>query len=114
MTPQERTTMQLALVALDCGAMPHPEHESLTACAISELRKALNLSAEHIPGNAAIDAIDARRWRAIRIRHAVALCRIATDGDSYSNVRSPMLLDAWADLAAAELETKPEGLKWPE
>ena len=42
MTPQERTTMQLALVALDCGAMPHDAHESLTACAISELRKALD------------------------------------------------------------------------
>ena len=114
MTPQQRTAMQLALDALDCGAMPHPEHESLTACAIEELRKALNLSAEHIPGNASTDAIDARRWRAIRTRHAVALCRIATDGDSYSSLRSPMLLDAWADFAAAELETKPEGLKWPE
>lgn len=42
MTPQQRTAMQLALVALDCGAMPHDAHESLKILATGELRKMLD------------------------------------------------------------------------
>lgn len=50
------------------------------------------------------DAIDARRWRAVRKRYASSLCRLATDSTSYSSVKAPALLDAWADMAAAEIE----------
>lgn len=50
------------------------------------------------------DAIDARRWRAVRQRYGVALCRMATDSMSYSSDKAPALLDAWADMAAAEIE----------
>ena len=50
------------------------------------------------------DAIDARRWRAVRKRYASALCRLATDSCSYSSAKAPALLDAWADMAAAEIE----------
>lgn len=50
------------------------------------------------------DAIDARRWRAVRKRYASALCRLATYSTSYSSVKAPALLDAWADMAAAEIE----------
>jgi hypothetical protein len=50
------------------------------------------------------DAIDARRWRAVRKRYASALCQLATDSRSYSSVKAPALLDAWADMAEAEIE----------
>lgn len=50
------------------------------------------------------DAIDARRWRAVRKRYAFALCRMATDSANYSSAKAPALLDAWADRAAAEIE----------
>lgn len=50
------------------------------------------------------DVIDARRWRAVRQRYASALCRLATDSRSYSSAKAPALLDAWADMAAAEIE----------
>jgi hypothetical protein len=50
------------------------------------------------------DAIDARRWRAIRERHAVHLCRLATGSSSYSSDKTPGLLDAWADLVAHEVD----------
>lgn len=57
------------------------------------------------------DSIDARRWRAVRKRYASALCRLATDSTSYSSAKAPALLDAWADMAAAEVEAfDPE--KW--
>lgn len=49
------------------------------------------------------DAIDARRWRAVRTRYGCSLCRLATDSASYSNEKAPALLDAWADMAAAEI-----------
>lgn len=51
-----------------------------------------------------LDAIDARRWRALKKRHAVALCRIATGNVSFSSIKAPALLDAWADMAVAEIE----------
>jgi hypothetical protein len=47
---------------------------------------------------------DASRWRAIKFRHSVALCRLATGSVSYSNAKAPALLDAWADMASAEIE----------
>lgn len=50
------------------------------------------------------DAIDARRWRSVRKRYASALCRLATDSLSYSSAKAPDLLDAWADMAAAEID----------
>ena len=50
------------------------------------------------------DAQDARRWRAVRKRYGIALCRLATGSASYSSVKAPALLDAWADMAAAEIE----------
>ncbi len=50
------------------------------------------------------DEMDARRWRAVRQRYAGSLCRLATDSRSYSSVKAPALLDAWADMAAAEVE----------
>lgn len=50
------------------------------------------------------DVIDARRWRAIRERHASALCRIVTGSRDYNSAKAPALLDAWADAAAAEVE----------
>lgn len=50
------------------------------------------------------DAADARRWRAVRKRYAVSLCRLATGSVSYSSVKAPALLDAWADMAAAEVD----------
>lgn len=50
------------------------------------------------------DAIDARRWRALKKRYARALCRLATDSHNYSSAKSSAILDAWADRAAAEVE----------
>lgn len=50
------------------------------------------------------DEMDARRWRAVRQRYACSLCRLATDSASYSSTKAPALLDAWADMAAAEVE----------
>lgn len=50
------------------------------------------------------DAIDARRWRAVRARYTCSLCRLATNSVSYSSEKAPALLDAWADMAAAEIE----------
>lgn len=49
-------------------------------------------------------AADARRWRALKQRHGMALVRLATGSTSYSTTSAPALLDAWADMAAAELE----------
>lgn len=50
------------------------------------------------------DMIDARRWRAVRTLYGCSLCRLATDSTSYSSEKAPTLLDAWADMAAAEIE----------
>lgn len=50
------------------------------------------------------DAIDAKRWRAIRERHAVHLCRLATGSSSYNSDKAPGLLDAWADMVAHEVD----------
>lgn len=50
------------------------------------------------------DAIDARRWRALKQRHGVKLLRMATGSVAYSSERAPALLDAWADMAVAEIE----------
>ena len=50
------------------------------------------------------DMIDARRWRALKQRHGVKLLRVATGSVAYSSERAPALLDAWADMAAAEIE----------
>lgn len=49
------------------------------------------------------DAIDAKRWRAIRERHAVHLCRLATGSGSYDSDKAPGLLDAWAAMVAHEV-----------
>lgn len=51
------------------------------------------------------DAIDAGRWRAVKARHAVALCRIATGSTRYSSAKAPALLDTWADTAVQEIAT---------
>lgn len=51
------------------------------------------------------DAVDARRWRAVRTRYPYSLCRLATGGSrSYSSTKAPELVDAWADRAADEVE----------
>lgn len=50
------------------------------------------------------DAIDARRWRAVCMRHGVAMTRMATGSSSYSSHKKQAILDAWADMAAAEVE----------
>lgn len=49
---------------------------------------------------------DARRWRAVRDRHAVALNRVAKYGrHGYSRDTSDAVLDKWADDAADEIES---------
>ncbi len=55
-------------------------------------------------GQAEQDAIDARRWRAVCTRHGVAMTRMATGSGSYSSHKKQAILDAWADMAAAEVE----------
>lgn len=50
------------------------------------------------------NAIDARRWRAVKQRHVAVITRIATGSTSYSSAKAPAILDAWADMAAAEIE----------
>ncbi len=50
------------------------------------------------------DALDARRWRAVRTRYAHALCRLTTDSPHYNTATAPAVLDAWADAACAEIE----------
>lgn len=40
----------------------------------------------------------------MRRRYAVSLCHLATGSVSYSSAKAPALLDAWADMAAAEME----------
>lgn len=47
---------------------------------------------------------DARRWKAIKQRHSIALVRLATGSGSYNSSKAPAILDAWADMAAAEIE----------
>lgn len=49
-------------------------------------------------------AADARRWRAVRQRHAAALTRLATGSGAYISHKAPAILDAWADMAAAKIE----------
>jgi len=49
-------------------------------------------------------AADARRWKAIKQRHSIALVRLATGSGSYNSSKAPAILDAWADMAAAEIE----------
>jgi len=64
---------------------------------------------EALPGNV-LDlrveelAADARRWKAIKQRHSIALVRLATGSGSYNSSKAPAILDAWADMAAAEIE----------
>lgn len=55
--------------------------------------------------SSAQDAIDARRWRALKQRHAYALVRLATGGTSYNSEKAPAILDAWADVAIAEIKS---------
>lgn len=50
------------------------------------------------------DAADARRWRAVCTRHGVALTRLATGSGSYHSNKKQAILNAWADMAAAEVE----------
>ena len=50
------------------------------------------------------DSVDALRWRAVKLRHSVALCRVATNSVSYSSEKVSALLDAWADMAHAEMD----------
>lgn len=50
------------------------------------------------------DAVDARRWRAVRTRYQYSLCRLASGSSSYSSTNALVLLDAWADGAADEVE----------
>lgn len=50
------------------------------------------------------DAIDARRWRSVKAKHCLALTRLATGESNYSSVKTPAVLDAWADLAFAEID----------
>ena len=47
---------------------------------------------------------EAARWRGIKQRHSVALVRLATGSGSYSSGKASGLLDAWADMAAAEVD----------
>ena len=49
------------------------------------------------------DSVDARRWRAVRRRYSVRLCRMATGSVSYSSNGVDAILDAWADMAHAEM-----------
>lgn len=57
------------------------------------------------------DAKDAARWRAVKKRHGMALVHLATGSRSYSSSGAPLLLDAWADMADAEIKAfDPE--KW--
>ena len=50
------------------------------------------------------DIVDAQRWRAVKLRHPAALCRLATNSVSYSSDKVDALLDAWADMARAEMD----------
>lgn len=56
------------------------------------------------------DSIDARRWRAIKQRHAVVLCRLATGSAAYSSEKAPALIDAWADMVAIQVEAHDQEL----
>lgn len=79
-----------------CGYDDHGTGDSAHVCMTPELSRQFTKTHQ--------DAVDARRWRAVRKRYARALCRLATDSTSYSSDKSPALLDAWADMAAAEIE----------
>jgi len=54
------------------------------------------------------DALDAARWRAVKARHAMRLVRLATNSGGYNSARAPAILDAWADMAKAEIEALSE------
>ena len=50
------------------------------------------------------DKLDAQRWRAVKKRYSVRLCHMATGSVSYSSDKVDSVLDAWADMAHAEMD----------
>lgn len=82
------------------------ECEQIEWCGMhAEQRDALNDLTRHSTNETPAEvAADARRWRAVRQRHAVALTCLATGSGAYSSHTAPAILDAWADMAAAEIE----------
>lgn len=49
-------------------------------------------------------AKDADRYRAVKIRHASKLVRLATGETGYSSATAPGIIDAWADAAFLEVK----------
>jgi hypothetical protein len=50
------------------------------------------------------DAQDAARWRGVKARHGMCLVRLATGSTGYSSAKKDGILDAWADMAVAEVD----------
>ena len=47
---------------------------------------------------------DALRWRGVKARHGMSLVRLATSSGAYNSAKKDAILDAWADLAASEVD----------